>query len=134
MASRFLKQVAARANYRCEYCLSPQVVTAQAFHCDPIVPLAKGGATTLDNLCYACPRCNLRKSDRITGIDPASEGQVSLFHPRRQIWSDNFVWSSDYLQIFGSTPVGRTTVQLLQLNDPILTRARRLWINLKLIP
>jgi hypothetical protein len=134
MASRFLAQVATRANYRCEYCLSPQVVTAQSFHCDHVIPRAKGGLTTLDNLCYACPRCNLRKADLTTGMDPLTGDLISLFHPRQQTWSDHFAWSSDYLYILGLTSSGRATVDVLQLNDEVLRRARHLWLRLKLIP
>ncbi|MCE7989469.1 MAG: HNH endonuclease [Caldilinea sp. CFX5] len=134
MASRFLAQVATRANYRCEYCLSPQVVTAQSFHCDHVIPRAKGGLTTLDNLCYACPRCNLRKTDSITGVDPMTGDLTALFHPRQQTWSDHFAWSSDYLYILGLALTGRATVDLLQLNDEVLRRARQLWLRLKLIP
>lgn len=134
MAARFLSQVAARANYRCEYCLSPQVVTAQSFHCDHVIPRAKGGLTTLDNLCYACPRCNLRKGDLIVGIDPETGDLTSLFHPRQQIWPNNFDWSSDFLCILGLTAIGRATVDVLQLNDDVLIRARRLRLRLKLIP
>jgi hypothetical protein len=110
------------------------VVTAQSFHCDHVIPRAKGGLTTLDNLCYACPRCNLRKADLTTGMDPLTGDLISLFHPRQQTWSDHFAWSSDYLYILGLTSSGRATVDVLQLNDEVLRRARHLWLRLKLIP
>lgn len=35
---------------------------AKDFHIDHIIPLSKGGAHELRNLCIACPPCNLRKS------------------------------------------------------------------------
>ncbi|MEZ4661482.1 MAG: HNH endonuclease signature motif containing protein [Caldilineaceae bacterium] len=126
--------VAARAGYRCEYCRSPQVVTAQTFHVDHIVPLSKGGETTLENLCYACPRCNLRKKDAIWVADPETGAEIELFHPRRHIWNEHFVWSTDLLEIIGQSAVGRATVVRLQLNDNILQQARAMWTVLRLIP
>lgn len=32
------------------------------YECDHIVPFAKGGETTLDNLQALCPDCHLRKT------------------------------------------------------------------------
>lgn len=32
------------------------------YHVDHVVPLSKGGTHTVDNLCIACPSCNLRKN------------------------------------------------------------------------
>jgi hypothetical protein len=68
--SRLAVRVGARAGYRCEYCLTPHAITAQTFHADHILPQSRGGKTILDNLCFACPRCNLRKGDLIEGRDP----------------------------------------------------------------
>ena len=126
--------VAARAGYRCEYCRSPQVVTAQAFHTDHIVPQSKDGPTTLANLCYACPRCNLRKQDAIVARDPETGIDTELVHPRRPVWHVHFAWSSNLLEIVGQTAIGRATVARLQLNDDVLQRARVMWVQLKLIP
>jgi len=127
-------EVAARAALRCEYCRSPQIVTAQTFHVDHIVPQSKGGITSLENLAYACPRCNLRKKDVMTVIDPATNMAVDLFHPRKHPWDEHFVWSADFLEITGRTSIGRATVERLQLNDEVLRRARAMWVQLKLIP
>ena len=127
-------EVAARAGLRCEYCRSPQIITAQTFHVDHIVPQSKGGSTSLDNLAYACPRCNLRKKDIIIITDPESGASVDLFHPRKHEWNEHFIWSADFLQIVGLSPIGWATVARLQLNDEVLRRARAMWVQLKLIP
>jgi hypothetical protein len=126
--------VAARAHYRCEYCHSPQIVTAQTFHVDHVVPQSKDGATTAANLCYSCPRCNLRKKDATAAIDPVTDTEVELFHPRRHHWDAHFAWSPDLLEIVGKSAIGRATVARLQLNDNVLRQARVMWVKLKLLP
>ena len=127
------RRVAERADYRCEYCRSPQAVTAQPFHVDHILPRSRGGQTTADNLCYACPRCNLLKGDRVSGIDPYTEREVSLFNPRRDQWADHFRWSPTHLRLIGRTATGRATIATLQLNAEVLVHARKLWILLRLL-
>jgi hypothetical protein len=39
-----------------------------------------------------------------------------LFNPRRHIWGEHFIWSSDGLLIIPRTEIGRATVALLELN------------------
>jgi hypothetical protein len=39
-----------------------------------------------------------------------------LFNPRTDSWSAHFDWNDDDLQIIGTTPTGRATVQRLKLN------------------
>ena len=132
--SRLTAQVAARAGYRCEYCRTPHAITAQTFHADHILPLSRGGQTTLDNLCFACPRCNLHKGDTIEGLDPRTHQATSLFDPRRQNWDDHFRWGFDYRRLIGRTRVGRATIVALDLNGSVLMRARMMWALLDLIP
>ncbi len=129
-----IRQVAQRAGYRCEYCHTPQEVTAQAFHLDHIIPRARGGPTNLDNLCYACPRCNLHKSNQVEASDPRTRRVTRLFNPRTDRWPDHFRWSPTYQRIVGRTAIGRTTLTLLDFNAPILVKARQLWLVLALIP
>jgi 5-methylcytosine-specific restriction endonuclease McrA len=43
----------------CHWC---GVRCARNYHVDHIIPLAKGGAHELTNLCIACPSCNLSKA------------------------------------------------------------------------
>jgi hypothetical protein len=83
---------------------------------DHVIPLTKGGVDTLDNLALACFHCNRRKSDRLTVLDTFIGTEIPLFNPRRNIWSEHFIWSTDGLFIIGLTPVGLATVEALRLN------------------
>lgn len=59
---RFL--VMKRDNFKCRICgASPAKDPKIELHVDHIVPWAKGGETTLDNLQTLCSKCNLGKSD-----------------------------------------------------------------------
>ncbi len=111
-----IRQVQERAGDRCEYCRMHQALQGGTFHLEHIIPDARGGPSTLDNLAWSCPGCNLRKSDRIEAHDPDSGASVPLFHPRSDKWSEHFRWEG-YLLV-GKTPVGRATVAALELNHP----------------
>jgi hypothetical protein len=93
-----------------------------------------GGQTTRDNLWLACRPCNEFKSTQTYAKDPETGEVVPLFHPRNQKWYDHFAWSEDKTQIIGVTPTGRATVAALQLNRPMLVRARRRWVSIGWYP
>ncbi len=132
--SHLSHQIAERAGRRCEYCKTPQVVTAQPFHLDHIIPRSLGGKATLDNLCYACPRCNYLKGAQTKEIDPQTGKQIPLFNPKSHQWEEHFVWEDDGVTVVGNTAIGRTTVAALKLNAEIMLRARVLWLKLGLLP
>jgi len=100
--------------------------SVQSFSVEHIVPLARGGGSSLDNLALACQGCNGHKSAKTAGLDPATAKVVPLFHPRRERWADHFVWSEDFSTVIGRTPTGRATVEELQLNREGLVNLRRL--------
>jgi hypothetical protein len=99
-----------------------------------IVPLAAGGGSTRDNLCLSCYRCNEFKGARQEALDPYDGSTASLFHPRRQRWSEHFTWQPDEVTVSGRTPHGRTTIALLRLNSDFLLQARRIWVAVGLHP
>ncbi|NES17468.1 MAG: HNH endonuclease [Symploca sp. SIO3E6] len=109
-------QVHQRANFLCEYCHASEQWQYVAFTIEHIIPLAKNGTDTLDNLALACFHCNRKKSARTTAIEPQSGAEVPLFNPRKDNWSAHFIWSADRLFIIGLTSVGQTTVIALSLN------------------
>ena len=69
-------------NYHYAYCHSPESLAVTPFEIDHIVPRRAGGRTELDNLCLACPECNRHKYTRQTAVDPQTNQEASLFHPR----------------------------------------------------
>jgi hypothetical protein len=98
----------------------------QSFSIEHVVPLARGGPSTEDNLALSCQGCNNRKYTRTTGVDPVSGAVVVLFHPRSERWREHFAWNDDATLIVGLTPSGRATVEALQLNRDGLVTLRRL--------
>ena len=105
-----------RAGNVCEYCRLPQASSRYVcFHVEHIIARRHKGPSEADNLAVACGFCNHHKGPNIAGIDPESGRLVPLYHPRRDRWSDHFKWEDT--MIVGKTPEGRTTVELLAMND-----------------
>lgn len=126
LSAQLRAAVARRAGSCCEYCRMPDQLQIGGFEADHILPRSRDGATTLNNLAWACPHCNGRKSDHTESPDPVTGTVVDLFHPRSQRWDEHFRWSSvQPFVIEGATPCGRATVSCLQLNHPEMVRIRR---------
>ncbi len=123
-----VRLVEARAKGRCEYCGMHQSLQGATFHVEHVIPSSRGGASNLDNLAWCCPACNLRKSNRIEGLDPETGRLTRLFNPRRQPWSELFRWEGH--ELIGHTPAGRATVLMLDLNHSrriLIRRAEELF-------
>jgi hypothetical protein len=123
MDSAVRKAVRERAGNRCEYCGLPQHATELTFHVEHIVARQHGGIDDPSNLCLACDRCNLHKGPNLSAIDPVTGNVVPLFHPRRDDWVGHFTMIAD--RIIGTTPIGRATSDLLQMNSPRRRELRR---------
>jgi hypothetical protein len=116
MDNALRSQVRRRAGDVCEYCRLPQTASPFVrFHIEHIVARQHGGATEPDNLALACSLCNFHKGPNIAGLDPESGQVVRLFHPRRDRWTDHFLWEGTVL--VGRTAIGRATAHLLAIND-----------------
>jgi hypothetical protein len=112
-----------RAGERCEYCrLKQEHLPFANFHVEHIIPRKHGGNDNPSNLALACDRCNVHKGANLTGIDPDTGAVVPLFNPRTHVWDDHFVLSD--VTIVGLTDIGRTTVRVLNMNDPRRIRLR----------
>src|SRR5215211_6301028 len=105
------QRVIERAHGCCEYCRSQSAYATQSFSVEHILPRAKGGTTTLDNLALACQGCNNHKYEKIETRDSVSGQIVPLYHPRRDQWDEHFAWSADFTVIIGLTPSGRATIE-----------------------
>lgn len=127
MSDALRQQVRERAGRRCEYCHLPDwPPPLEPFHLEHITARQHGGKTTLDNLAWACHRCNRHKGPNLTGIDPDTQEIATLFHPRKANWAAHFMLRG--IELVGLTPTGRATVVLLQMNT-----ARRLERRAELI-
>lgn len=109
------RDVIERADGRCEYCLLPAVVAFFPHEVDHVIAEKHGGATEIDNLAFACWRCNRHKGSDLTSFDPQTQQLSPLFNPRTQVWAEHFAYEGE--AIVGLTAEGRTTVNLLRLNS-----------------
>ena len=126
------KLVWQRAGNCCEYCRIPQPCTSLPHEVDHIRSRKHNGTTTLDNLCWACARCNDSKGSDIAEYDPTTNELVPLFNPRVDVWSEHFEWHGPAL--FGKTKIGRATVELLRINLPERVEHRRLLMEAGSLP
>ncbi len=109
------REVEKRASYKCEYCLLPDGVSFFPHEIDHVIAQKHEGATEVDNLAFACWRCNRYKGSDLGSFDPLSKDFSFLFNPRKQNWKEHF--KLENFSIIGLTPEGRTTAKLLQLNN-----------------
>jgi 5-methylcytosine-specific restriction endonuclease McrA len=123
------ERVVRRAQGRCEYCRSPAAFAHQSFSLEHIRPRSRKGKRSIGNLALSCQGCNNHKFNKTHARDPVSEDIVPLFHPRKHSWHDHFAWSTDFTLIIGVTPIGRATVDALQLNRVGLVNLRRVLVR-----
>jgi hypothetical protein len=128
------RAISSLSDDHCEYCWYPAAFSPSSFHYDHIDPLANDGATILENLARACAGCNGLKQDKTHYYDPVTFQFTRLYHPRKQSWHDHFQWSDDELLIIGTSPAGRATVELLQVNRQANINLRQLLIPVGLHP
>ncbi|NNJ27481.1 hypothetical protein LzC2_35860 [Planctomycetes bacterium LzC2] len=100
-----------------------QALQGATFHVEHVRPRSRGGETTVENLAWACPQCNLHKSDRVQVSDSADGRFVPLFDPRRLSWTEHFRWEGE--AIIPLTAIGRGTITALNLNHPRRLKIRQ---------
>jgi hypothetical protein len=113
-----------RAGDRCEYCGMPQSFDVMTFEVDHIIAQKHRGETVAENLALSCYPCNVHKGANVAGLDPQSGALTALFNPRQQQWSEHFVW--DRAILTGCTAIGRTTIDVLRINQASRVELRRL--------
>ena len=123
------RQVRERADGRCEYCRMHESLQGATFHIEHVVPRSRGGDSSPENLAWACPRCNLCKSNRVEVPDPESGQRVPLFNPRTDRWGDHFRWD-DYrvvpLSAIGDADLDKEAARAKRLDDSAAEVSRRL--------
>jgi hypothetical protein len=117
-------EVRERAGHSCEYCKLPDSLHPGPFEVEHVIARQHGGKTLPSNLAYSCLHCNRHKGPNLAGIDPVTSRTklVRLFNPRRHKWSRHFRF--DGPRVVGRTPIGRVTVQVLTMNDPLRVALR----------
>lgn len=113
-----------RANYCCEYCQSLEDFSPQTFSMEHVIPIILGGNSTLANLALSCQTCNNHKYNKIEVFDEVTQQTISLFNPRKDVWTEHFQWSDDFKYILSITDIGRVTSKTLDLNRPSLLNFR----------
>jgi hypothetical protein len=115
MAAQLRQFVRQRSKNGCEYCGLRQDFELLRFHIEHIIPRQHGGKDSADNLALACHHCNLHKGTNLSGLDPKTKKLTRLFHPRLDDWNEHFANRDG--EITGLSAVGRTTVNLLRMNE-----------------
>ena len=122
-AAEIRQTVRTRADFRCEYCLVSEQDTGGELTVDHYQPQAARGADDLENLVYACFRCNLHKGDYWAAND---ENARRIFNPRLDERIKHF-WLSANGTLYALTETGEFTIRRLQLNRaPLRTNRQRL--------
>jgi hypothetical protein len=116
--------VRARAMQRCEYCQLAEHFFTQLFQIEHVIAKCHGGSDEAENLALACRRCNLHKGPNLSGIDPDTNTLTRLYHPRTDRWLEHFKIDVNG-EMCGMTDVGRTTLRVLNMNDPQRIELRR---------
>jgi hypothetical protein len=111
-----------RAGYCCEYCRIPQEQDDAPFEIDHIIAKKHHGPTVASNLALSCFHCNSFKGSDIGGRDPRTRKLTPLFNPRRHKWERHFRWVGAYL--VGRTRIGRVTIDVFKMNDPLRVELR----------
>jgi hypothetical protein len=111
-----------RANDACEYCGLPQQASVLPHQIDHIIGRQHRGTDDVANLCLCCIRCNLKKGPNIASVDPITRLVSPLYHPRRHVWTEHFAIVES--AIIGLTAEGRSTVELLDMNNEERVRLR----------
>jgi hypothetical protein len=124
VTSKQRQAVFTRAGDCCEYCMSQASFATESFSIEHIYPTFLGGKSVLDNLALSCMGCNGHKAKRIEWADPLNGEIVPLYNPRTMKWNEHFLWEGNFTTIIGLTPIGRATIEALQMNRASLKNLR----------
>jgi len=109
-----------------------QSLQGAIFHVEHTIPASRGGLSTLENLAWCSPSCNLHKSDRMQAVDPQTGQLAPLFNPRQDDWNEHFGWLDFHLT--GRSPTERATIAALKHNTERRILIRRAEEQFELFP
>jgi hypothetical protein len=109
------RQVAARADFLCEYCLISEEDTYFGCEVEHIISLKHGGSSEIENLAYACVPCNRHKGSDVGSFSHQHGTFSRFFNPRTDRWPDHFLLD-DY-HIVPLTIIGQVTQAILEFNN-----------------
>lgn len=118
------EDVRQRYNYACGYCGITETDAGGELTVDHYVPTFAGGSDELDNLIYACVRCNLYKSKYLPNAAAAYPDE-RILHPLQDKREEHFRADAQTGLLEPLTETGRFHIALLHLNRPALIASRR---------
>jgi HNH endonuclease len=124
--------VETRANGLCEYCLIHVRDTYLGCHVDHIISEKHSGATTAENLAYACTFCNRAKGSDIGSLTRGSGQLTRFFNPRTDHWAEHFELQGSL--IIPRTAIGEVTATILGFNLPDRVLERQELVGQQLYP
>lgn len=112
-----------RYAFACGYCGVGEVSAGGLLTIDHYRPLAVGGDDSLDNLVYACVRCNQYKHTFWPSAEEEALG-LRILHPLQDILTHHYRLNAQSGQLEPLNESGRFHITLLRLNRPQLVRHR----------
>ena len=131
MAHPRLQQVRQHYGFCCGYCGISETDAGGDLTVDHFHPISAGGGDEIDNLVYACVRCNQYKGILLPeAIDPVQERR--LLHPLRDTTIAHMREEEVSGRLIALTPTGAFHITSLRLNRPALiaNRQRRRFVAL----
>lgn len=114
ISEKIRKEVAERANHKCEYCQIHMDDMFLSFELDHILPIKHGGSSEIENLALACPHCNQHKGSDFATIVNAEV--VRLFNPRIDNWQESFIVVKG--EILSKSKIGEASIKIFRFNEP----------------
>lgn len=124
MAHPRLQTVRQRYNFCCGYCGVSETDAGGDLTVDHFHPASAGGSDQIDNLVYACVRCNQYKGVLLPeATDMAQERR--LLHPLRDTMRAHIREDEPTSRLAALTPTGAFHITSLRLNRPALIANRQ---------
>lgn len=119
ISKEITNEVRKRAGCACEYCGVSEIASGGLLTVDHFHPRVAGGTSELENLIYACFRCNTYKAD----YWPTHQNEPELWNPRKEPRENHLLLLASG-ELHPITKTGIHTLTQLRLNRPALVTYR----------